>query len=53
MLPEWLRNGPQVKLPKTRTTGLEPTSFESVISALPSLVFKVKSGADSSTLGPG
>ena len=53
MLPEWLRNGPQVKLPKTRTTGLGPTSFDRVISVLPSLVFKVKSGALSSSLGPG
>ena len=53
MLPAWLRNGPQVKLPKTRTTGLGPTSFESVTSPLPSLVLRVKSGAVSSSFGPG
>ncbi len=53
MFPEWLRNGPQVKLPNTSTTGLGPISFDRVISALPSLVFRVKSGADSSSLGPG
>ena len=53
MLPAWLRNGPQVKLPKTSTTGFGPMSFESVTSSLPSSVFRVKSGADSSSFGPG
>ena len=53
MFPAWLRNGPQVKLPKTRTTGLGPISFESVTSSLPSLVLRVKSGAVSSSFGPG
>ena len=53
MLPVWLRNGPQVELPKTRTTGLGPISFDSVTSSLPSLVLRVKSGALSSSFGPG
>ncbi len=53
MLPAWLRNGPHVKLPKTRTTGFGPISFERVISSLPSTVLSVKSGAGSPSAGPG
>src|SRR5438876_1475916 len=46
------RNGPQVKLPSTMTTGFVPMSFESWTVSLPSGVDRVKLGAGSSSRGP-
>ena len=53
MFPEWLRNGPQVKLPKTRTTGLGPTSFRQGDLGLAVVGLQGEVGRGLVELGPG